>query len=327
MTGVSELSNLNNDSQSLENPVTEEATKTAGTTISPLVNNSSDKPCSRQAQLDAPDRSTYRVASQCMVDLGDKSKDQKTLGWGSHGLGYSAIEDGKRKADILKGIEHLELAAGRGNNRSQFLLARVYSDFWGTDVLSPFRKGGFRARAEDFKDFDAAEKYILLLSNNPLVSEKQKRWLEEAAPVMAEWKSSLNAAALAQSQWQSYKDREKTLLEQVLNYSDTGNPDGTETNFWIASEKDKCSLEVIADFTLNASKLNLTELNQTALRIEPIFLEGDAALFRLGKPGWAVRIKADDVMFITKKNLVDLQRLQKAWTLAFEECPGKTSAF
>lgn len=306
-----------------------------------------DKPCSRQAQLDAPDRFVYALASQCMVDLGDASEDQKTLGWGSHGLGFLAIygesyyddqgnyvEHGQRKADILTGIEYLEEAASRGNNRSQFLLARVYSDFWGRDltrgidVTSAFSKGRYRARAEDFKNFDAAEKNILLLSNNPLVSEGQKRWLEQASPMMAEWKASLNTAGLAQSQWQSYRDREKTLLEQVLNYSDTGNIEGLETKYWVASAEDKCSLEVEAEQTFNASKLDFRQLNQTAWRAAPTYLQGNAAFLHLTKDsGWAVEIRADDVMFYTSSDLVDVQRLQKAWTLAFEECPGKKSAF
>jgi hypothetical protein len=140
-----------------------------------------------------------------------------------------------------------------------------------------------------------------------------------------------------------YTSRPKSLLEQVLNYtrdaSETGSFYPTDNSnvsgsFWISGlNEHKCIMTLVhvgrdPDTTapyntrqfllLFREKIDIRTLNQTGFRIQgPIRDSILGAVYRLGDERQSIRGSGSAVM----------ERLQNAWRLAFQECPGVRSAF
>lgn len=128
-----------------------------------------------------------------------------------------------------------------------------------------------------------------------------------------------------------YKSREKTLLEQVLNYASTGDKEGRfPGEFWV--ETGKCNLdqyEFRFDRALSIANkgetyvwkkvfsVDIRKLDQTAFRMKQV---------RSGETWLHISTDFKNIE-ITGPASIASDRLQKAWTLAFNECPGKKSAF
>ena len=168
----------------------------------------------------------------------------------------------------------------------------------------------------------------------------------------------------AKSFIKKYQNREKTLLEQVLNYAEfseetgnlaksamwvqSGNCSVTRHKFfWKYREKGKNKVgttrswdfsthwEVRAGrFQLNkhfyglegwkkAPTINLKKANQTAFRIKTKIEQN-----WITKGYYTATLSTDFKTFKIKgPESIVFDRLQKAWTLAFQKCPGKKSAF
>jgi hypothetical protein len=108
--------------------------------------------------------------------------------------------------------------------------------------------------------------------------------------------------------WNTYNSRDKTLMESVYNFASTGMVQGKKSDYWI--EETSCVM-------VNGSrKVDNRNLNMTAFRIFPEFIGTT----------W-YRVSTDANFRITTSADIPLDRLQQAWTLAFEECPGKRSRF
>ena len=122
-----------------------------------------------------------------------------------------------------------------------------------------------------------------------------------------------------------YSKREKTLAEQVLNYTTSGNPEGEKSNYWYALKGKKCTLQPVgsADWLgKNKTPFNVRKLNQTAFRIYPETISA----YGLHSNVFNVET-AKKVYFNPGQYLVDFDRLRNAWVLLFEQCPGKRSKF
>ena len=165
----------------------------------------------------------------------------------------------------------------------------------------------------------------------------------------------------AQSFIKKYQNREKTLLEQVLNYAEFGKENGylTKSAMWVQSGK--CSItrhkffwkyrskgktentrawDVFTHWTERAGRfqlnnkfygldgwkkvltINLKKAHQTAFRIKTKMEKNWAGQYK------NVTISTDFKTFkIRGPEGIMFDRLQKAWGLAFRKCPGKKSAF
>ena len=97
-------------------------------------------------------------------------------------------------------------------------------------------------------------------------------------------------------------------MEQVYNFSTTGDQEGSEYNYWV---------EVKACILSNGRKrIDNTKINMTAFRIYPEFKNKKIKM-----------ISSDDKFYFSTHANISMDRLQKAWKLAFNQCPGKTSRF
>lgn len=114
-----------------------------------------------------------------------------------------------------------------------------------------------------------------------------------------------------------YLDRKKTILEQILNYSVTSKEEGTELHFWTSGENGthKC---VMTEYKLlgKSAELDIRTLNELGFSIE----------LKRSAGRWVWRI-GDEKQFIVNEGEPNQARLQRAWGMAFDECPGKKSAF
>jgi hypothetical protein len=151
--------------------------------------------------------------------------------------------------------------------------------------------------------FDNGETVLIarLAENKRIQLAKEK---EEKARQKARKQASLDRAV----EWSNYQNRKKTLLEQVYNFATTGYPEGLKTLKWV--EEKPC---VVTDG--NRTIDNRT-LNMTAFRIRKNFIGSQ----------WYM-ISSDTKVRLTTSANIPLDRLQKAWGLAFQECPGITSKF
>ncbi len=142
----------------------------------------------------------------------------------------------------------------------------------------------------------------------------------------------------------AYAAREKTLLEKVFNYTQTGIQEGQVNSWNRNNERDlsfrifwmsglngahKCILTLIegqkvqsnqfADALVLVRTIDIREFNQTAFRINLSQRPGNFQSF-VGDE--RVRIVINDIM-----PGIEMERLRNAWGLAFQECPGRRSAF
>ena len=131
-----------------------------------------------------------------------------------------------------------------------------------------------------------------------------------------------NQGILAKNRWRTYKDREKLLIEQVLNFTTTGSTEGSEARYWVANSQ----CEAISE----DDKVNIREFNQTAFKIkeDTVFLHKDNMSILVLR--WGDEKNQYSEFFLPPplgNGVPAMERLEKAWSLMFEECPGTTSRF
>ena len=97
-------------------------------------------------------------------------------------------------------------------------------------------------------------------------------------------------------------------MEQVYNLATSGFVEGIEYEYWI--EKEECLL------TNGRQTIDNRSLNMTAFRIRSEFLGSD----------WGV-ISSDQKTRLVTYQKVPVDRLQKAWGMAFDKCPGQRTRF
>ncbi len=135
---------------------------------------------------------------------------------------------------------------------------------------------------------------------------KQKRLAEEKKK--SEIQKNKEIYNKIKQVWLNYKSRKKTLMEQVYNFSTTGNLEGSQYNYWV---------EVKACILSNGRKrIDNRKINMTAFRI---YSEINNQKIKM--------ISSDNKIYFSTYANISIDRLQKAWKLAFNKCPGKTSRF
>ena len=97
-------------------------------------------------------------------------------------------------------------------------------------------------------------------------------------------------------------------MEQVYNFSTSGDLEGSQYNYWV---------EVKACILSNGRKrIDNRKINMTAFII---YSEINNQKIKM--------ISSDNKIYFSTYANISIDRLQKAWNLAFIECPGKTSLF
>jgi len=109
-------------------------------------------------------------------------------------------------------------------------------------------------------------------------------------------------------QWREYMSREKSLLEEVLNFATTGDVKGTRYERWVESRP--CVV------TNGRRQIDVQRLNMTAFRVGPEIFGNSTYL-----------VSSDGNVRFSTSTAVPVDRLRKAWALAFKQCPGTTSRF
>lgn len=150
--------------------------------------------------------------------------------------------------------------------------------------------------------------------------ELERLRLEQEARELAERERQQQRQNFS-SQLALYQRREKTLLEQILNYSTTSFENGSTELFWISGYRGdhRCVLTPIESNPAleTYNKIDIRNFNERGFRVNRELLLGAFWIFRIG----------DEATSLTTAAPVVPQRLQDAWRLAFRECPGRRSAF
>ena len=174
-----------------------------------------------------------------------------------------------------------------GWNSSTFTLMLIWKEAHPV-LISIFDKGEniMVARLAELERSRAAQ----------IAEEKARKQMAEATRLNVE------------KDWSDYQERQKTIMEQVYNFSTTGYPEGLKRLRW--NEVQPCIL------TDGTRQIDNRMLNMTAFRIYRDYI-GSA---------WYMISTDMNVSFSTSEK-IPIERLQKAWGLAFQNCPGKTSSF
>lgn len=115
-----------------------------------------------------------------------------------------------------------------------------------------------------------------------------------------------------------YSARPKTVTEEVLNYTTTSIEEGTLGVIWISDQNDKCILTEYKQ-TFSAKDKKIFE---RVFRYDLRQFNSDGFQISIDKNGQAVvgdeRTKIGGIT-----GLPVMERLQKAWGIAFQECPSE----
>ncbi len=159
---------------------------------------------------------------------------------------------------------------------------------------------------------DAENSAKIAQENQQKAAEKKKA---EDGAKRAE--TAAQNAAKDPNSWVNYEKREKTLLETILNYSSTADENGKVLGravYWISGKDNanKCVMTNMYDDKV----IDLREMNEKGFRIKTTNTGLKGYIFGDEKTGFAT-FYVGQVM----------ERMTKAWGIAFRECPGKKSAF
>ena len=133
--------------------------------------------------------------------------------------------------------------------------------------------------------------------------------------------------------WEKYATREKSLLEQVLNYTTTGDLDGVKSLYFVSGESGDHQC------VLTAHVMGLSNSIDKVGGTSVFIVDGVTIDIRQMTPqGWTVRevIKEGEQYYLVgdeKRALrgpitLSVERIKDAWTQAFKECPtGKARPF
>jgi hypothetical protein len=159
---------------------------------------------------------------------------------------------------------------------------------------------------------------------------QQQQQREEAARRETEIRISIDRIVAP------YRGRQKSLLEQIFNYSSFASEDGlfnpslgiSGYNFWISglNGTNKCvmtrhSFRYASQppyYTQESMVVDIREFNRAGFRISRG--DGNNGRFEYGDERITFSGEA-------QSNNAVMERLQNAWGLAFQECPGRRSAF
>jgi hypothetical protein len=162
-------------------------------------------------------------------------------------------------------------------------------------------------------------------------AERAKRLAKNEAEKRAaaeEREAQRQSDLVAIARWNNYQKRQKTLLEQVLNYTMTTLEDGSASEFWISGEngQHKC---VLTRYSVPASEArSLAEAGAFGEAMARRMLNPGAIDFRMFNPSGVrfqkfnhgTNVGDENMRIIGHPNTVT-DRLRKGWGLALQECP------
>ena len=166
-------------------------------------------------------------------------------------------------------------------------------------------------------DTEAVRLYRLAANQGNAAAQKKMQELEPRLRQQQE-------AAAYQERVLAYQKRDKTLLEQVLNYTATGNEDGNQFSRWISGDqgKHKCVMTLLHGAGLfdmlrgQLGELDIRQINKDGFRISTQYGND-------GKPRIVAgdeKINVSSFVFLGSPPV--MERLQKGWNLVFSECPS-----
>jgi len=127
----------------------------------------------------------------------------------------------------------------------------------------------------------------------------------------------------------TYSKRGKSLGEEVLNYTTSGELGGKKDNYWFALKNDKCSFQPVGlaywdvIWTRKKTPLNIRKINQTGFKVEPKTIQR----LNNGRVRTQFHLTSGNKTYFHASGSLDILRLDKAWKFLFQECPGKKSRF
>lgn len=249
----------------------------------------------------------------------------------SNTLGFMLREGRGVARDDAEAVRWFRRSAEQGNANAQVSLGAMHMEGRGVarndaEALRWFRLAADQglARAQANLGWMYAEGRGV-----PRNTEEAVRWYQRAAAqgdtIAQRNLSQLEGTMETRRVIESYKSRNKTILEQVLNYTSFAIEDGRIDNterlssfFWISGYRNshRCvmtQLMIEGSSLLVTDTVDLREFNEQGFRIRRLnnneFMVGDE---RRQIPGMGVQ---------------PMERLQRAWSLVFRECPGRRSAF
>ena len=149
--------------------------------------------------------------------------------------------------------------------------------------------------------------------------EAKKKAAKEAAKEEAKKKEAKKEEAY-EKDLLAYRAREKTIIEQVLNYTIVGDENGAALYYFVSGEKGghKCIVTQRGtnDIAFEWGQIiDIRNMNEKGFEIRPS-----------GQAQGAYRVGDEQIGLFAPDN-VSIGRIQKGWGLVFSECPGKKSAF
>jgi len=245
------------------------------------------------------------------------------------GIMYEGVKGVSR--DLAEALKWYRKAADQGNADAQNHLGYYYSRGMytrGDDLVSEdpaeavkwFRKAADQGHAAGQTGLGTMYERGKGVSRDLAEAVKWYRKAADQGNALAKkWLASLEvtiAQMLAKEArakaWQAYSQRPKTTLEQVLNYTSTADVNGLDNKYWIsgANGQNKCVLEI-------------TNYVYDELKVERII-----DIRRLSQVGFRISTDwvGDEKSKIPRTDAAVLERLKKAWGLAFAECPSVEKA-
>lgn len=171
-----------------------------------------------------------------------------------------------------------------------------------------------------------------------------KKQLDQAEARIAAKLAAADKAAGAEQEairvWQEYKSK-LSLLEKVFNYTSHVTEEGTAASYWVSGDngQHKCimslreqRLDIFASPPVRETEVttvvDLRQIRMQGFRIQRMRSEGyygnDRVTFYPPREWWRV---GDEKTWVRGHADAVLERVEKAWVLAFRECPGVASPF
>ena len=194
---------------------------------------------------------------------------------------------------------------------------------------------------------------------NAAVAERQRQ--EAEAERQRQQAQEVEAERLRleiERRWMAYSARQKSVLEQVLNYTATANVDGTQGRYWVSGENgtNKCLMTqyiensqptgifdivnsvVTAGAQNRTDKIDIRQFDAQGFRIRVDTKENPFVTLSTGadaewmalagvEPFYEMLVIGDEQTRLEfPVSNQDMTRIRDAWSLAVSECPGKSAA-
>ena len=207
----------------------------------------------------------------------------------------------------LEALRWLRLAANQGDVSARRLLGVMYVNNRGVS-----------------QDYSEADQAALIRRNIEIAeAERQRQQAQEARDETEAERLRLEI----ERRWMAYSARQKSVLEQVLNYTSTANVDGNRQSFWISGDNGAHAC-VVTEYRANSPE-SLQNMDIRMFDANGFGVRPDVGTYQLGnsyQPTQIYVIGDERNRFIAQGRNLDYGRLNNAWELAVQQCPGRSAA-